>query len=63
MLINAYKFYSVSIDRTKEDRIAFKTLLKEKEELEQKDMSGEWMYIIKGPPWDLKILKLKAKQL
>ena len=42
--------YSISADKTKEERIAFKTLLKEKKELEQKDMSGEWMCIIKGPP-------------
>ena len=51
--------YSISIDRTKEEHNTFKTLLKEKKELEQKDMPEEWRYIIKGPPWNLKILKPK----
>ena len=53
--------YSISIDRTKEQRNAFKTLLKEKKELSQKDMWLEWMYIMKSPPCDLEILKLNAK--
>ena len=63
---NAFKLkdniYSISINRTREERNAFKKLLKEKERLNKKDMLGEWMYIIRGPPWDLKILKLKANK-
>ena len=53
--------YSISTDKTKEERIAFKTLLKEKKELEQKDMSGEWMCIIKGPPRDSENYKTQRK--
>ena len=46
--------YSISIDRTREQRDAFKTLLNEKKELSQKDMWLEWMYIMKSPPCDPK---------
>ena len=40
-------------------RNAFKTLLKKKNEFAWTDISGEWMHIIKDPPWELKVHKLK----
>ena len=55
IIINAFKLkdsiYLIIINGTKEERNAFQTLLKKKKEVEQKYISGEWVCIIKGPPW------------
>ena len=54
--------YSNSIDRTIEERNSYKALLNQKKELEKEEMSGEWEFKIRGPPWDQKIIKIKKKQ-
>ena len=54
--------YSISIDRTIEERNSYKALLNQKKEREKEEMSGEWEFKIRGPPWDQKIIKIKKKQ-
>ena len=54
--------YSFSIDRTIAERNTYKALLNQKKELKKEEMSGEWEFKIRGPPWDQKIIKIKKKQ-
>lgn len=63
MLLN-WKIVCIQLVTTElKVRNAFKALLKKKKEFARKYISGEWMYIIKDPLWQLKVLKPKAKQL
>ena len=43
-------------------RNSYKAFLNQKKELEKKEMSVEWEFKIRGPPWDQKIIKIKKKQ-
>ena len=54
--------YSISIGMTIEERNRQKALLNQKKELEKEEMSGEWEFKIRGPPWDQKTIKIKKKQ-
>ena len=54
--------YSISVDRTMEERNSQKALLNQKKELERKEISGEWEFKIRGPPWDQKTIKTKKKE-
>ena len=54
--------YSISIDRTIEERNSYKARLNQKKELEKEAMSEEWEFKIRGLPWDQKIIKIKKKQ-
>ena len=54
--------YSISIDRTIEERKSQKALLNQKKEVEKEKMSGEWEFKIRGAPWNKKTIKIKKKQ-
>ena len=54
--------YSISINRTIEERNSYKALLNQKKKLAKEEMLGEWEFKIRGPPWDQKIIKTKKKQ-
>ena len=45
---------------TKEEREQNKKLLTEAKKLQDEDQ-GNWTYKVRGPPWDLKIVKLRTK--
>ena len=67
LMRNAYKLkyssYAISVDRSPEERVMYKSLLNKKRDLENKETSGEWRFRIKGPPWNLKIVRTKNLQL
>ena len=42
--------YSISIDRTVEERSLYKKVLNERNEMQNNDHSGEWEYKIRSPP-------------
>ena len=55
-----YSRISISHDMTKEEREQNKKLLTEAKKLQDEDQ-GNWTYKVRGPPWDLKIVKLSTK--
>ena len=50
-----YTPYLISVDRTVEERSLYKKVLNKRNEMQNKDHSGEWEYKIRGPPWNPKI--------
>ena len=54
--------YSISIGKPIEERNNYKALLNQKKELEKEEMSREYEFKIRRPPWDQKIIKIKKKQ-
>ena len=53
--------YSISIDRTIEERNSYKARLNQKKELKKEEISAEWEFKNRGPPWDQKIIKIKKQ--
>lgn len=51
----------VNHDRSKEERLLFKTIREQRKKLEEQDVSGEWFFKIRGPPWALRIVKEKKR--
>jgi len=59
----AVKFNGITIshDMTKKEREACKALVDEAKEKERLDTSGEWMYRVRGPPGQMRIVSIKKK--
>ena len=56
------KFNKISVrnDMTKEDRERTREKVQEAKNLKTADKSGEWNYLVRGPPGNLKIVKVRA---
>ncbi len=54
-----YKKLSIVHDMSKEEREANSKLVKEARKLKSEDVSGEWDYKVRGPPWARKVVKMK----
>lgn len=52
---------SMSHDMTQKEREEKKKLLEEARTRQANDTSGKWNYRVRGPPWERKIVRLKAK--
>ena len=52
---------AINHDRTPAERSQFKALKEEKKLKENEDTSGEFIYRIKGPPWDLKLVQSRRR--
>ena len=48
---------------TQKERTQCKLLVQEEKDEEQQEGQGEWIYRVRGPPTDLRIIKLKKKTL
>ena len=57
-----YKSINVQHDMTLDERAESKNLLKTAYELNQRKDNQETIYKVRGPPWAMKIIKLKRKQ-
>ena len=57
-----YSRISVNHDMTKQEREENKKLISEAKELQDNDESGNWIFKVRGPPWDRKIRKIKVNQ-
>ena len=53
--------YSISIDRTVEERNLYKKVLNERNEMQNNDHSEEWEYKIRGSPWNPKVVEIKIR--
>ena len=56
-----YRKISITYDYCQEDREKIKTKVVEAKQLEEGDQSKNFRYRVRGPPWDLRIIKI-AKQ-
>ena len=63
-LKNNEKFGNIKIDhdKTKQEREESKKLFEEAKRQEAADQSGEYIYRIRGPPWERKIRKIRKTQ-
>ena len=63
-LKNNEKFGNIKIDhdKTKQEREVSKKLFEEAKRLEAADQSGEYIYRVRGPPWERKIRKIRKTQ-
>ena len=63
-LENNDKFGNIKIDhdKTKQEREESKTLFEEAKRQEAADQSGEYIYRVRGPPWERKIRKIRKTQ-
>ena len=50
---------SMNHDMTKEEREMTKNLIKKAKDMNEQEKSGEWHFIVRGPPWDKEILKVR----
>jgi len=57
-----YKGISITHDMTKTERQLCKQLVKEAREKQEIDGQGEWVYRVRGPPGQLKIVQYKKRQ-
>jgi hypothetical protein len=56
-----FKGITVSHDMTKKEREECKKLVEEAKRKENQDVSGEWIYRVRGPPGQMKIISIKKK--
>ena len=58
------KFKNIKIDhdKTKQEREESKKLYEEAKRQEAADKSGEYLYRVRGPPWERKIRKIRKSQ-
>ena len=58
------KFKNIKIDhdKTKQEREESKKLYEEAKRKEAADKSGEYLYRVRGPPWERKIRKIRKSQ-
>ena len=63
-LKNNDKFGNIKIDhdKTKQEREESKKLFEEAKRQEAADQSGEYIYRVRGPPWERKIRKIRKTQ-
>ena len=52
---------SISHDMTKKERQICRELAKEAKEKQLKDDSGDWVYRVRGPPGQMKVMKLRKR--
>ena len=53
---------SVSNDMSLEERDNNKKLLAEAKAMDARDTSGDWIHLVRGPPWDRQIVKLQRRR-
>ena len=58
------KFQSISIehDMTKRERELNKEKVKQVKEKNEENESGNYQYVVRGPPWERKVVKVKVKK-
>ena len=54
-----YKRVIVVHDMTKKEREECRTLVDEAKTKTAQDPSGEWVYVVRGPPGQMKVLKVR----
>lgn len=52
---------NISHDLTKKQKEELKEIIEEAQKKEQNDQSGEWMYRVRGPPWNWYIKKIPKR--
>ena len=57
-------FQSISIehDMTKRERELNKEQVKQVKEKNEEHESGNYQYVVRGPPWERKVVKVKVKK-
>ena len=53
-----YKNIAMNDDMTQLERQQLKKMVDKAKELEKKEGKGQWIYRVRGPPWDRKIIKI-----
>jgi hypothetical protein len=58
------KFKSISIvhDMTKRERELNKEKVKQAKEKNEENESGDYQYVVREPPWERKVVKVKVKK-
>ena len=58
------KFKSISKvhDMTKRERELNKEKVKQAKEKNEENESGDYQYVVRGPPWERKVVKVKVKK-
>ena len=59
---NLYKRLSVTHDMSKSEREANKEKVAEAKKLNDEEKSGKYKYIVRGPPWERRIIKILVKK-
>lgn len=54
---------SISSDMTPEERETNKKLIAEAKEMDRRDESGDWIHLVRGPPWDRRIVKARRRRI
>ena len=57
-----YKNISLNDDMTQLERQQLKKMIDQAKELEKKEGKGRWIYRVRGPPWDRKIIKIEISK-
>ena len=52
---------NISYDLTKKQKEELKEKIEEAQKKEQNDQSGEWMYRVRGPPWNWYIKQIPKR--
>ena len=59
---NLYKRLSVKHDMSKSEREANKEKVAEAKKLNDEEKSGKYKYIVRGPAWERRIIKILVKK-
>ena len=59
--IEKFRHVVISHDMTKDEREQCKRLVEETKERESEEPSGEYIFRVRGPPGDIKVVKLRKR--
>ena len=59
--VEKFKEVVISHDLTKQERKECKRLVADAEDRESKDTSGEFIYRVRGPPGEMRVVKLPKR--
>ena len=59
---NPYKKLSVSHDMSQAEREKYRMKVTEAKQLNKQEQSGKVKFVVRGPPWERKVVKVQVKR-